>query len=110
MSLFESLESSGEVSLGDLFDGKQDIYAASSVSIEDLAFYIVRGGWPQAIGIEDKNDAMDIAKNYVDGVIDIDVNNVDGVKKDPQKMRLLMKSFARIISTKATQKTLEDDV
>ncbi len=110
MSLFESLESSGEVSLGDLFDGKQDIYAASSVSIEDLAFYIVRGGWPQAIGIEDKNDAIDIAKNYVDGVIDIDVNNVDGVKKDPQKMRLLMKSFARNISTMATQKTLEGDV
>lgn len=109
MSLFESLESSGSVSIHDLFEGKTDIECMSSVSIEDLAFYIVRGGWPQAVLTKDRDAAIIHAQNYVDAVIKNDISRV-GKKKEPMNVRQLLRSFARNISTMTPQTTIAEDM
>ena len=108
MSLIESNESNGSISLKDLFDGKTDIAAKSTLTIEQLAHAICRGGWPAAV-ISGKQSPR-IAMNYVDALINLDVHQVDGVEKDPERVRLLLQSLARNISTMATAKTIMDDM
>ena len=109
MSLFESGESNGSISLKNLFDGSTDIESYSELSIEKIAFVIVRGGWPASIGESEKN-SIQHAINYVEAVINEDVNRVDGVEKNPARVRALIRSLARNISTLATIKTLCDDM
>ena len=94
MSLFESGESSGEVSLSSLFDHPEGVDGESLLDIDHLAFLICRGGWPAALGLSDKN-ALGQAFDYFDVVTDSDVSRVDGVTRDPIRIRLLMKSYAR---------------
>jgi len=108
MSLFESNESNGKVSLKDLFAGNIDIAAKSNLTIEQIAHAVCRGGWPAAV-ISGKQSSR-IAMNYVDAVINSDVHSVDGVEKDPERVRLLLQSLARNISTLATSKTIMDDM
>ena len=69
MSLFESGESNGTVSLKDLFDGKTDIASESRLSIEDIAYAICRGGWPASLDM-DRNDSLEVAANYLDSVVE----------------------------------------
>ncbi len=109
MSLFESGESNGTVSLRDLFDGKIDIESTSSLEIEDLAYLICRGGWPATISME-KDDALDVAVNYLDAVIERDDSLVDKKRKNPSRMRSIMRSLARNISTMTTDRTIMGDV
>ena len=109
MSLSESGESNGSISLKNLFDGNTDIESFSELSIEKIAFAIVRGGWPASIGDSEKN-SMRHAIDYVEAVINEDVNRVDGVEKNPARVRALLRSLARNISTLATIKTLCDDI
>jgi len=109
MSLFESGESNGSISLQSLFDGNTDIEGFSELSIEKIAFAIVRGGWPASVGESEKN-SMRHAIDYVEAVINEDVNRVDGVEKNPTRVRALLRSLARNISTHATIKTLCDDI
>jgi uncharacterized protein len=108
MSLYESNESNGKVSIKDLFDGKTDIGAKSTLTIEQIANAICRGGWPAAVisGKQSPRTAM----NYVDAIINLDVQRVDGVEKDPERVRLLLQSLARNISTMATAKTIMADM
>jgi len=108
MSLFESNESNGNISLKDLFDGKTDIAAKSTLTIEQLAQAICRGGWPASV--ISGNQSPRIAMNYVDALINLDVQRVDGIEKDPERVRLLLQSLARNISTLATAKTIMDDM
>jgi len=108
MSLFESNESNGEVSLRELFDGNTEVSARSNLTIEQIAHSISRGGWP--IAILSKKQSSRIAMNYVDAVIRMDINQVDGIEKDPEKVRLLLQSLARNVSTMATAKTIMDDI
>ncbi len=108
MSLFESNESNGKVSLKDLFAGYTDIVAKSNLTIEQIANAICRGGWPAAV--TSGKQSSRIAMNYVDAVINSDINSVDGVEKDPERVRLLLHSLARNISTLATSKTIMDDM
>ncbi len=108
MSLCESHESSGEVSIKNLFEGKTDIGAKSNLTVEQIAHAICRGGWPAAV-ISVKQSSR-TAMNYVDAVINFDVQRVDGVEKDPAKVRVLLQSLARNISTTATAKTIMDDM
>lgn len=108
MSLFESNESNGAVSLRELFDGNTEVSARSTLTIEQIAHSISRGGWPAAI--LSKKQSPRIAMNYVDAVIRMDINQVDGIEKDPEKVRLLLQSLARNISTMATAKTIMDDI
>ena len=109
MSLFESGESNGSVSLTKLFDGETDIDAFSDLSIEQIAFAIVRGGWPASIGDTPKS-AFRHAIDYVEAIINADVSRVDGIEKNPARVRALMRSLSRNISTLATVKTIHDDI
>lgn len=109
MSLYESLESNGSVSLRDLFDGKTDIESFSELTIEEIAFAIVRGGWPASIG-EDNKVSLRHAIDYVEAIINADVSKVDGVEKNPARVRALLRSLARNISTLATIRTICDDI
>jgi predicted AAA+ superfamily ATPase len=109
MSLFESAESNGTISLKSLFDGNTDIEGFSELSIEKIAFAIVRGGWPASIGDSEKA-ALRHAIDYVEAVINEDVNRVDGIEKNPNRVRALLRSLSRNISTLATIKTLCDDI
>lgn len=108
MSLYESNESNGKISLRNLFDGETDIGAKSTLTIEQIANAICRGGWPAAVISRKQSPQMAI--NYVDAVINLDIQRVDGVKKDPERVRLLLQSLARNISTMATARTIMDDM
>lgn len=109
MTLFETKESNGQVSLGALFDGDTDIEGISSLSIEDLAYSLVRGGWPKAVGM-DKSEALTQVYEYVDATINTDSSEIDGVQRDPLRVRSLMRSIARNISTEANLTTLRKDM
>jgi predicted AAA+ superfamily ATPase len=108
MSLFESLESNGSVSLGSLFNG-DDIRGISPLEVEDIAFALARGGWPASIGME-RQFALRLAYDYVNGTIYSDISRVDGVSKDPLRVEKLMRSLARNASTTAKVETILDDV
>ena len=111
MSLWESRESSGSVSMGDLFDRKvsDDLYAESRLSIEDLAYLMCRGGWPGTLSLKRQN-ALDVAYNYVDEVVNLDVHRVDGTEKNPERVRQVLRSYARNISTMTSATTIMQDV
>lgn len=108
MSLFESKESNGAVSIRDLFNGKEDVAALSTLSIDKIAQALCRGGWPSAVKM--KKHSAQVAINYIDSIINIDISSTDGVERTPDKVRLLLQSLARNISTMATDKTIMEDV
>ena len=108
MSLFESGESTGEVSFRDIIDGK-DISGVSKLSLEDLTSIIVRGGWPASLEV--KSDAKyRFAKEYVKSLVHEEVKMVDGVERNPEKMQNVLRSLARNISTQVSHSTIETDV
>ena len=94
MSLFESGESNGEVSLNDLFAGQPDIFSTNNLNIDDVAWLICRGGWPKATDIN-ADIALDQAYDYLEGVINSDISRVDGVVRDTERARRIMRSLAR---------------
>lgn len=109
MSLYESMESNGSVSLKALFDGETEIDNFSTLTIEQIAFAIVRGGWPASIG-ESEKIALRHAIDYVEAIIHADVSRVDGIEKNPVRVRALLRSLSRNISTLATIRTIHDDI
>ncbi|MDR2952656.1 MAG: DUF4143 domain-containing protein [Treponema sp.] len=110
MSLFESLESNGSISLKALFDGTAGgADCRSSLTIEGLAFALVRGGWPASVG-QKASAALQQARDYVDAVINIDVARVDDVEKSPSRIRALMRSLARNVSATASISTIHNDI
>lgn len=109
MTLFESLESNGEVSLEALFSGETDVKGMSPLTINGLAFALARGGWPKSVG-EKENVALRRAYEYVDAVTEIEVSTVDGVERDPARIRNLMRSLARNVSTMANMTTVRKDM
>ncbi|MCF0235486.1 MAG: ATP-binding protein [Bacteroidaceae bacterium] len=112
MSLWESRESSGEVSLQQLFDDPNyDIDGKTShLSIEQLIFAAARGGWPATLLARSPRAQLLIAKNYVRSVCDEDVVRIDGRQRDSKTAEWVLKAYARNISTLATKKTLLADV
>ena len=94
MSLYESGDSTGEVSLKDLFDTPDAIDGESKIDMDRLAFLICRGGWPQAIDMRDEI-ALEQAIDYYDAVVHSDINRADGVNKNPERVKRLMRSLAR---------------
>ncbi len=109
MSLYESKESNGSVSLKELFDGKTAIDSFSELTIEQTAYAIVRGGWPASIG-ESRKNALRHVIDYVEAIINADVSRVDNIEKNPARVRALLRSLARNISTLATIRTIRDDI
>lgn len=109
MSLYESGDSSGDVSLKELFEGLTEIDGSSDISIDRLSFLTCRGGWPQALDMRDEI-ALDQATDYYDAVIHSDINRADGVQKNPEKVSRLMRSYARNQGTQAPNTVLAQDV
>lgn len=109
MSLYESQESDGAISLSDLFNEVANMSAINKSTLEDLSFYITRGGWPGSLKI-DKLYAEQSARDYLDSLVYSDVSNVDGSKKDPQKMMALIRSISRNIATEVKQSTIIKDM
>ena len=108
MTLFESMESVGSVSLRQFFEGQEDVEGESQLDIPDLAKVICRGGWPEAVA--KRQTSAQIARNYVDAVVNVDVQKVDGVERNPYRVRQLLRSYARNISTMASLTTVLADI
>ncbi len=109
MSLYESRESNGTISLSGLFKGQSDIESISGLTIEQIAFALCRGGWPASVRLKGQA-ALRTATAYVEAIINHDVSRVDGVEKNPERVRLLLRSLSLNISTMATIKTIMDDM
>ena len=109
MSLYESGDSSGEVSLRNLCEGRPVSALTGEVDLRDLANFIVRGGWPGNLDAPIENASI-LPQAYLDAILDDDSQRVDGKKYDVAKMRLLLHSLARNESTTATKKKLLDDI
>ena len=110
MSLWESGESTGEISLSALFDGAGEVSGRSSIGVDEIAHLVCRGGWPQAVLAKTPRAAYMKSSSYVDEVVHEDVHRVDGVEHNPDRVRNLLKSLARNISTMATNKTILQDL
>lgn len=108
MSIYESGDSSGDVSLKDLFDGVP-VDGCSNLSFERLAFLVCRGGWPQAVDMRDEI-ALDQATDYLDAVIHSDINRVDNVQKNAEQVRRFMRSYARNQGSQTPNTVLAQDV
>lgn len=110
MSLWESKDSAGQISLQALFDGTQEMgLFENPLTIQDLAFVMCRGGWPGTLALE-KEEALDVAYNLVEELVNVDVNKVDGTEKNPDRVRSVIRSYARNVSTMTTASTIMADV
>lgn len=109
MSLFESGDSTGSVSLSELFKGNAVIDDENKLNLEQIAYLICRGGWPKAIG-QKKEIALQQAIDYYDSVINNDISRVDNIKRNPEKAKKLLRSYARSIGTQSKISSLSKDV
>ena len=109
MTLFESGESNGTVSLGELFLAPDKILQKNDLKLSDIAFLICRGGWPIAVGLPEEA-ALEQAFDYYDAVTKEDVTNVDGVKRASERVQRLMRAYARHQGTQASIATLKEDL
>lgn len=110
MSLWEAGESSGTVSLGALFEGTSFQPAkAIERSLEEVAYLVCRGGWPQAVN-QGGELALDHAFDYVEAIVSSDISRVDGVSRDPARTRRLLRSYARMQGTQSTIPAIRRDM
>lgn len=109
MSLFESGESNGTVSLGGLFSAPEKVLEKNDLKLWDLAFLICRGGWPAAVGLQEEA-ALEQAFDYYDAVTREDVTKVDGVKRASVRVQRLMRAYARHQGTQTSLATLKEDL
>ena len=110
MSLFESGESSGEIALGDLFAGKTEMFGKSKLTLEQVAFSIARGGWPASVNEKNETLALKKALDYYEAVVNEDISKIDSVEKSPDRVRNLMRSLSRNISSEASTTTILNDL
>lgn len=109
MSLYESGDSSGAISLEKLCEGELEEKLTGEVDLKHLAHCIVRGGFPAALDMP-AADARLMSESYIEAILTDDAQRIDGKRYDAEKMRLLLRSLARNESTTATRKTLENDI
>lgn len=109
MSLYESKESTGEISLKELFDENTNIDGENPNDIEKLAFLICRGGWPGAIDLKEK-PALQQAFDYLDGVVKSDINRADGIEKNEERVRRIMRSLARNQGSQTPTTVIANDI
>jgi predicted AAA+ superfamily ATPase len=108
MSLWESRDSSGEVSLSDIFDGKDVINGTSKLTLEQLAFVICRGGFPESV--VRPNQALTLIAYYYMSLTTEDITDVDGINRNPKRAHAILRSYARHISTVANSTTIMADI
>ncbi|MDR0938941.1 MAG: DUF4143 domain-containing protein [Mediterranea sp.] len=109
MSLFESGDSTGEVGLGQLFTSPAQIDGQSRLTLDDIAYLICRGGWPQALAIR-KDIASSTARNYYDAVVNNDISRVDGVARSSDRAKRVMRSYARAQGSQMSLSAIRKDV
>ena len=109
MSLFEAEDSNGSVSLTELFSGNLDIAGSCDLPLEKLAFLVCRGGWPRATTMRNTT-ALEQAFDYYDAVVNADISRVDNVERNPERVKLLMRSCARHQGTQASNVVIRDDM
>lgn len=110
MSLWESGDSTGEVSLGQLFKNSMTIDGSASLDIDRLAFLTCRGGWPKATLKERRKAALIQAEEYFEAVVRSDISRADGVERDPDLARRLMRSLARNQGAQIPVTTIVEDL
>lgn len=109
MTLFESGDSNGKVSLGNLFTSPEKILEKNGLTLQKIAFLICRGGWPMAIDLPEEA-ALEQAFDYYEAVTKEDITRVDGVKRTSARVQRLMRSYARHQGTQASISTLKEDL
>lgn len=110
MSLFESGDSVGEISLGELFNRPEHIVSINPLDINKLAYVVCRGGWPQACTISKPKIALAQAFDYYDAIVTADISRVDNVPKNPERVKRLMRSYARNQGTQTSIAKLKADM
>lgn len=111
MSLYETKESNGTVSLNDLFNNPNKFdKCQSNMSLDDIIFAICRGGWPQSIRNNSKQSQLQIAKSLYTSIYSTDISNIDNVNRKPALTRTILQSYSRNLCTLASNKTIYDDI
>lgn len=112
MSLYESKESNGTISLMDLFNVKELVIdgVESNLSVEDLIFSACRGGWPSSLFKKTKEAQLEVAKDYFRQIYEKDISAIDDVKRNPNWTRAILRSYARNISTLAKKSVILKDI
>lgn len=109
MSLYESGDSVGEVRLRTLFEQPEEVDGESHLDLERLAFLVCRGGWPQAVGMRDEI-ALDQGIDYFDAIVRSDIHRADGIRRDPERVKRLMRSYARNQGTSTSVSMIARDI
>ncbi|MCL1965760.1 MAG: DUF4143 domain-containing protein [Candidatus Bathyarchaeota archaeon] len=110
MSLFETGESNGDISLRMLFNGKGKMESKSNISIEQIAFLINRGGWPAVAQEKNEKVALATTNDYLEAIANEDISKADGIEKNPDRVKALLRSLARNISSEARCSTILNDL
>ena len=110
MSLWESEESTGEVSLSDLFSNPDNIGATNKMTLSMLAFAVCRGGWPKSLQKKSEKAALLQATEYYKAIVNSDISRVDGVKRDSERAKRIMRSYARHQGSQASIATIVADI
>jgi len=110
MTLFESGESNGTISISDLLSGDRDIDGKrTDLTYEEIAFSLCRGGWPSAVKLSESN-ALRTPMNYLEVLCESDISKVDGINRSPALTRAILRSYARHVSTVSSNKALYEDI
>ena len=109
MTLYESGDSNGSISLSELFNKQQEIAVKSALDVRRIAYLICRGGWPKALD-QSERIALRQAYDYYDAVVESDISSADGVKKNPQRVKLLMRSLSRFTASDAKVTNIKSDM
>lgn len=109
MSLYESKDSDGSVSLKELFKEEANVSSSCNHTLDDISFLICRGGWPKAVG-KTRKVALAQAKDYYEAVVESDISRVDGIKRDAEKVKRLLRAYARNIASEASITSLLNDI
>lgn len=109
MSLYESGESNGTISLEELFTSPEQIEGINELDIQKIAFLLCRGGWPRATYLED-DIALDQSIDYFDSIVNSDISRVDGVSRDSERVKNLMRSYARNQGQQVSNEVLRQDI
>lgn len=109
MSLFESKESSGEISLKDLFSGNKELVGKSDIDLARLAFLACRGGWPMSVTLTGLR-ALVQARDYVDAVAESEISSADDTKRDEYRLRQFLRSYSRLIGSQASATQIQKDI
>ena len=109
MSLFESKDGTGAVSLSDLFEGGQVAPARCELSLQDYAYLVCRGGWPRVVSL-DGDEALEQAYVFYDGLVGEDINRVFRKSKNPERIKRFMRSYARAVSSETSLSQMKRDM